>query len=84
MSTDDDNTAAMVTDLTTATDLIHAVAAKPAAPRRGWIAPQGGMTGTVDLTVFPAQRADECQRGRCRDDDDTERYDREEEARALS
>ncbi len=42
-----------------------------------------GLGGTVDLTVFPAQRADECQRGRCRDDD-TERYDREEEVRALS
>ena len=37
------------------------------------------VSGTVDLTVFPAQHADGSRRGRCRDDNDTERHDREEE-----
>lgn len=40
--------------------------------------------GTVDLTVFPARRAEpSVQRGRCRDDNDTERHDRQEEAGSL-
>lgn len=33
----------------------------------------------MDLTVFPARCADECQSGGCRDDHDTERYNRHEE-----
>ena len=39
--------------------------------------------GTVDLTVFPALRADGCQRGRCRDGHDTEQHGHEEDAGAL-
>lgn len=42
-----------------------------------------GLPGTVDITVFPARRADDCQRERCRNDNDTERHDREEEAHAI-
>lgn len=41
-------------------------------------------SGTVELTVFPARRAEpSVQRGRCRDDNDTERHDRQEEAGSL-
>ncbi len=54
----------------------HFYAAQANSPKQPQ---QIGASGTVDLTVFPARRADECQRGRCRDDDDTERHDREEE-----
>ena len=42
------------------------------------------LFGTVDLMVFPAQPAEpSVQPGRCRDDNDTERHDRQEEAGAL-